>query len=187
MGMPATDDRITTIDDLLALPDDGLRHELLDGIHVVTPAPSYQHQVALSVLFSQLADQLRGWATLEVLWSPADLVLGKNTLVQPDIFVLELEPGQTITSWKEAPVPVLVVEALSASTAQRDRGVKRRTYQRAGVAQYWIIDVDARLVERWTPQDERPEICDSVLRWKLPNGAEGEIHLPPLFGKIVGR
>ena len=184
MGMPATDDHVTTIDELLALPDDGLRHELLDGTHVVTPAPSYPHQHALGKLFLELAKQLREWPTLEVLWSPADLQLGERTLVQPDIFVLERLHGKKITSWTEAPAPVLVVEALSPSTAQRDRGAKRRIYQQAGVAECWIVDLEARLIERWSPEDRRPEICDSTLCWQLPNGASGEIDVVTLFEKL---
>ena len=46
MGMAAWDS-ISTIDQLLALPEDGLRHELLDGEHIVTPAPNRRHQRAV--------------------------------------------------------------------------------------------------------------------------------------------
>src|SRR5256885_17055600 len=47
MVMPTRETAVTTVEELLALPDDGLRHELLDGVHVVTPAPAYPHQAVL--------------------------------------------------------------------------------------------------------------------------------------------
>ena len=60
----------------------------------------------------------------------------------------------------------LAVEILSPSTARLDRQVKRRLYQRQGVPEYWIVDIDARLVERWRPADDRPEILTERLTWQ---------------------
>ncbi|MBI4501778.1 MAG: Uma2 family endonuclease [Gemmatimonadetes bacterium] len=182
--MPVPHGSITTIEELLALPEDGLRHELLDGEHVVTPAPEYPHQSALAGVYNVLYRVVGGRDDLQLLWSPADIVLGPKTLVQPDLFVLRVQPGKPFRSWKEVGTPLLVIEALSPSTAPRDRGKKRRIYQRAGVAEYWIVDLDARLIERWRPDDARPEIIDQIMRWELPGGAKGEFGmqeiLPPL-------
>jgi Uma2 family endonuclease len=61
--------------------------------------------------------------------------------------------------------PLLFVEVLSPSTARADRVLKRRRYQRHGVP-YWIVDVDARLVERWTPEVDHPEIVSGTLAWQ---------------------
>ena len=74
MGMPGLLDPITTVEELLALPDDGLRHELLDGEHVVTPAPALLHQRAVAELMYALRPFLRGRADLELFMSPADVV-----------------------------------------------------------------------------------------------------------------
>lgn len=186
MGMPATHDAITTIEALLALPEDGMRHELLDGAHAVTPAPEYLHQKTVMELELALAAVLRDRTDAEVLGSPADIVLGPRTLVQPDVFVIRKSPGKPVRRWSDVGVPLLVIEVLSPGTAARDRGAKRRIYQQAGVAEYWIVDLDARIVERWTPGDERPEIEDGALRWLLPEGASGEITLPALFRRIHG-
>ena len=158
MAMPTRDSTITTIDELLELPDDGMRHELLDGVHAVTPAPEYLHQALLAQWMLALHTALAGREELQLLSSPADIVLGSRTLVQPDLFVIRRRPGQTIKQWSDVGVPVVVIEFLSPGTAARDRGAKRRIYQRAGVSEYWIVDLDARLVERWRPQDERPEV-----------------------------
>lgn len=183
--MPRTRDGPTTIADLLALPEDGLRHELLDGAHVVTPAPAYIHQAVHSALFAELLRALDGTSGYEVLSGPADIILGPRTLVQPDLFVARVHAKRRPRTWKDLGVPVLVVEILSATSAIRDRGAKRRIYQEVGVTEYWIVDLDARLVERWKPPDRRPEIVDDALAFALPGGAVGRIDLPILFRKLL--
>jgi hypothetical protein len=64
--------------------------------------------------------------------------------------------------------------------------VKRGRYQRYGV-EYWIVDLDARLVERWLPASERPEILTASIRW-MPDGAATALvlELEPLFVESVG-
>jgi Uma2 family endonuclease len=186
MGMPATTEApVTTIEALLALPDDGMRHELLDGEHVVTPAPTYGHQDVLATLFAALHAAIRSRPDLKVLWSPADLVLGPSTLAQPDLFVIRIDPASPPSSWKDVGVPLVAIEILSPGTASRDRGAKRRIYQRAGVGEYWIVDLDARLIERWTPSDIRPEILDERLVWS-PEGEPSllSLDLASLFGPL---
>ena len=82
---------------------------------------------------------------------------------------------------------MLAVEVLSPSTARADRQVKRRLFQRQGVAEYWIVDLDARLIERWRPDDERPELLAETLVWQPPSEAEPlEIDLPRFFGEVMG-
>ena len=187
MAMPTRVEDVTTIEQLLALPDDGLRHELLDGVHVVTPAPGYPHQVVQQEFQIALYTALGGNDVLAVLASPADIRFGPRTLVQPDLFVHRKESGHRVREWSEVGVPVLAIEFLSPTTAARDRGTKRRIYQRAGVAEYWIVDLDARLVERWRRDDVRPEILDERLVWapaELPEPLT--IELPALFTAALG-
>jgi Uma2 family endonuclease len=185
MGMPAVSPEITTIDALRALPEDGLRHELLDGVHAVTPAPALPHQAMLREIYDRLAAALAGADGLQMFWSPADIVLGPRTLVQPDLFVVRHEPGRPPRRWEEVGVPVLAIEVLSPGTAARDRGAKRRIYQQAGVAEYWIVDLDARLVERWRPEDARPEVLSEALTWAIPGtGTPLTIDLPRLFATV---
>ncbi len=184
MGMSAPQ-LVTTIEELLALPEDGMRHELLDGVHVVTPSPALRHQVVLRELFFELSDAVRERVDVELLWSPADIRLGSRTLVQPDLFILPSDPEHPPRQWQDAGTPLLVVEALSPSTAARDRGAKRRIYLDAGVEEYWIVDSDSRIVERWRQGDERPEIVDGVLDWSLGAGASGSVDLPALFDRVA--
>lgn len=176
MGMPAPQP-VTTIEDLLALPEDGLRHELLDGEHVVTPSPRRRHQDVLLRLFMAVNAALREHPELAVYPVDADIRLGPRTLVQPDLFIVP----RAEVEWADTPPPLLAAEVLSSSTAARDRGKKRQLYLEAGVEEYWIVDADARLVERWRQGDERPEILHDTLDWHLSTGASGSVGLRALF------
>lgn len=176
MVMPATGSEITTVEQLLALPEDGMRHELLAGEHVVTPSPAVVHQWILAQLFTMLSGFLARHPNLTVLSSPADIRLElRDTVVQPDLFVFRTEGGNPPEDWNAVGIPVLAIEILSPGTASRDRGKKRELYQQAGVAEYWVVDSDARLVERWQPEDERPEVLRDELLWQPDPEAEGLI------------
>ena len=129
--------RLLTRADLDALPDDGLRHELIDGQFVMTPAPGTAHQTLSLRLGSRLDDVIRG-THLKVLAAPCDVVLGPH-VVQPDVVVGQ-RADFTISDLP-AP-PVLVIEILSPSTSHIDRGRKREIYAEAGVPHYWIVDPD---------------------------------------------
>jgi Uma2 family endonuclease len=181
MSMPAMRP-VTTIEELWALPEDGQRHELLDGVHVVTPSPAYRHQSLHGTLFKALVMGVRGRRDLEVLSSPADIRLGPRTLVQPDLFVLRIDPAAPPQDWSEVGPPLLAIEILSPSTAARDRGAKRRIYQQAGVPEYWVVDPDARLIERWRPEDARPEIVDEVLTWTVDGEEVLRVGVAAVFG-----
>ena len=132
-----------------ALPDDGLRDQLVDGEPPVTPSPGWAHQTAVATLFRRLDGHVGSNALGWVRFAPADLSLGEDEVLQPDLFVIPaaLNPR----SWQEVRALLLVIEVLSPGTARYDRLVKRRRYQRAPVPEYWIVDLDARLVERWKP------------------------------------
>lgn len=163
MGMPAPMHHWTR-QEVMALPDDGMRHELFDGELVVTPAPRRTHQLVQMRLVKLLLDYLERVPAGTLLVAPADLPLGGGQVAQPDIFIL---PDAAFEEdWSNAPIPLLVIEVSSPSSARHDRGLKRRAYQHAGVQEYWIVDVDARLIERWRPDDARPEVEFESLRWQ---------------------
>ena len=183
MGMPQTTE-LWTVERVLALPDDGFRHEVVDGEHLVTPAPRAPHQVALSELEALLRPYVKEHALGRVWRSPADLVFDLHTLMQPDLFVTT---KRNVRTWTEALPLRLAVEVLSPSSARADRIVKRRRLQRAGVPEYWIVDLDARLVERWRPSDKRPEVLEGRLLWQ-PEGAPVPLllDLEALFREVGG-
>ena len=182
MGMPRT--APWTREQVLALPEDGNRYELIDGALLVTPSPRVPHQSVAMALCGKLIPHVDAHRLGRVLSSPADLFGRLGQLAQPDIFVL---PTRAMSErWAELPDPILAIEVLSPSTARYDRVTKRRFYQRAGVPEYWIVDLDARTVERWRPGDERPEILESELSWVAREGAPPlSIDLPRLFADAL--
>ena len=147
-----------------ALPDDGARYELFDGELLVTPAPTPRHQLAIGLFADLISPYVNMHGLGRTLTSPADLDLGGEHLSQPDLFVLPALPPDRL-SWRGTPTPILVIEVLSSASAQGDRLIKRRRFQHVGVPEYWIVDLDARVVERWRPDEERPEILDQQLAW----------------------
>ena len=168
------------------LPDDGNRHECVEGALLVTPPPRPQHQAVLAQLYRALA-RVTALPGLQMWWSPADLELRKDVLVQPDLFVFATTHGGPAREWAEIKFLELAIEVLAPSTAHTDRVVKRRLFQEIGVPEYWIVDADARVVERWRPADERPEICAAIIEWR-PRGADAPImvDLPVLFTAALG-
>jgi len=184
MGMPETTDRWTR-EKVLALPDDGNRYELFDGELLVTPAPGAPHQIAVALLQEAIAPYVASQRLGRTLTSPADLHLGGDQLSQPDLFEVPAIPADR--SWAHFPNPILVVEILSPGSARFDRLVKRRRFQRAGIPEYWIVDLDTRAIERWRPADERCELLDDRLTWR-PDGAALDlvIDLPRMFAEVWG-
>ena len=176
-----------TVEEVRALPDDGNRYEVIDGELFVTPAPSWRHGDAVMALAWQLLPYLDAHGIGHLKVAPQDIVYGERTMVEPDLFVVPLVGGRPPRTWEEAGRLLLAVEVLSPSTARADRQVKRRLYQQQGVPEYWIVDVDARLVERWRPVDERPELLGEELVWR-PDLEHPPlvIELPTYFAKVVG-
>ncbi len=170
MGMPATE--LWTVDQLWTVPDDGQRREIIDGELFVSPSPVWSHQYVVDELARAIHAYLRRYRIAKVLTAPADVVFGPRTLVQPDILVVPLVDGRPPGDYREAGRLLVAVEVLSPGTARRDRGAKRLLYQRENVAEYWIVDPDARLIERWRPADERPEVLSDRLTWKPASAAE---------------
>ena len=156
-----------TVQDLHRLPDDGNRYEIIDGKLYVSPAPSRLHQRTVALLLSELHAYLGSRDHIEALPAPSDVQFAEDTVVQPDVLVAPV-PAPDATS-DLIDTLVLAVEILSPSSARTDRQDKLRLYQREAVPEYWIVDIDARLIERWRPGDQRPEIITKKLEW-TPEG-----------------
>jgi Uma2 family endonuclease len=186
MGMPAQQTEWTA-EMARALPDDGKRYEVLDGELFVTPSPALRHQAAVGKLFVLLEAYVRAHSVGIALISPADIEFSPRRLVQPDVFVAPMTGGRRPRDWRDISSLLLAVEVLSPSTARADRQRKRRIYQSERVPEYWIVDLDARVVERWRPDDERPEIISEVLSWRPRADAQGlAISLEEYFAEGEG-
>jgi Uma2 family endonuclease len=187
MAIADTERKHWTAADLREIPDDRNRYEIIDGELFVTPSPLWSHQTLSREIFQLLHPYLKAHQIGAILWAPADIELADDTVVEPDLFVVPLVEGRQPLSWEDVRRLLLVIEVLSPSTARVDRTVKRRRYQSEGVPEYWIVDGNARVVERWRPADDRPEILAESLQWRpdlaLPALA---IDLPSLFAAVFG-
>ena len=137
---PASGVRLT-YDDFVQFPDDGGRHELIDGEHVVTPSPNMKHQAVLRNLAGLVWSYLRTHKVGQVFFAPFDVVFSEFDVVEPDLlFVSKERQSQILTAANVQGAPDLVVEIGSPSTRRRDEIVKRRLYEQFGVAEYWVVD-----------------------------------------------
>jgi Uma2 family endonuclease len=113
--------------------------------------------------------------------APGDVIFSPRRGVQPDVFVTPAVDGRRPTKVDRL---LLAVEVLSPSTARADRVKKRKLFREEGVPEYWIVDLDARTVERSTPGEPRPEILVERLTWS-PEAVEPlEIDLAAYFARV---
>jgi Uma2 family endonuclease len=138
--------------DLLVMPDDGKRREIIDGELYVTPSPRFSHQATSARLFRGMDRYLDREPIGEVYYAPLDVIFGEHDVVEPDIIFVLKEHRQILQDWVRG-APDLVVEILSPTTKTIDRGPKLKAYARYGVTEYWIVDPVERAVEiyRLTP------------------------------------
>ena len=156
-----------TYEDYSRIPDDGLRHEILNGEHHVTPAPGTIHQSILVKLCARLETQLEASGLGCVFVAPTDLHLSEIDVCQPDLMVILAGKSHIITPTKVKGVPDLVVEILSHSTEKQDRERKKERYRMAGIPEYWIVDPREHVVEQHLLEGGRyrlAERCEGLLR-----------------------
>jgi Uma2 family endonuclease len=159
-----------------ALPDDGNRYETVHGELLVTPAPRYVHQHVVTELVVRLHRYLERNPIGRVVTSPADISWAPDVLVQPDVFVAAIDEARTF-EWTRIRTLLLAAEVLSPSTARYDRFTKRRVYQEFGVSRYWIVDIESRAAEIWTPDATTPQIERQQLVWH-PQGTAERLVIP---------
>ncbi|MHB8878284.1 MAG: Uma2 family endonuclease [Myxococcaceae bacterium] len=140
------------------LPDDGRRHELIDGDFYVTPAPTPIHQKVSGRLEHILTTQLEPQVGI-VFHAPIDVILAETMVVEPDIVVLRASRKNLISKRGIEGPPDLVVEILSPSSKGQDEFLKRGVYARFAIPEYWIVDSD----QGW------------ITQLRLDNGAYAEL------------
>lgn len=140
MPTAARSDVRLTYDDFLLFPEDGKRHELIDGVHYVTAAPTVGHQELLGRLYLAIGNFLVGRRHLgRVFLSPLDVVLSYYDVVEPDLLFIAGDQQDILTEANVQGPPALVVEILSPSTRRRDEGIKRKLFEEKGIREYWIV------------------------------------------------
>lgn len=137
----ATADIKLTYDDFLLFPEDGKRHELIDGEHYVSPCPNTAHQQLAGNLYWLLRSYLENHAVGQLFFAPFDIVFTRFDVVEPDLLYMSHDRArQILTDANVQGCPELVVEIGSKSTRARDESIKLRLYEREGVAEYWVVD-----------------------------------------------
>ncbi len=129
-----------TYQEYLKLPDDGKRHEILNGELIMTPAPNPLHQMVLAKLFTILNNYVLKTKLGILLPSPCDVVLDETHVLQPDILFISEKNRHLITEQNINGTPDLVIEIISPTTAYYDLVQKKDIYQRFGVQEYWLVD-----------------------------------------------
>ena len=169
-----------TYDDFVHFPDDGKRHELIDGEHYVTPSPNTRHQEISGRMFFLTTTWLEAHPVGKVFYAPFDVVFTMFDVVEPDLLYMSHERARTVLTEKHvAGAPELVVEIVSKGTRKRDETTKRRLYERSNVAEYWVVDPEVEVIRVYRRAGDafaRPmELSrerDDVLRTELLPGLE---------------
>ena len=163
------------------------RYELIDGELIVTPAPRPAHQRAVLLLARHLAEYVERHEIGEVWTSPADVQIDPGSIIQPDIFVASRSPALPVMAWTDLTSLAVVVEVTSPSTARHDRVAKRNFFQRSNVGEYWVVDLDTRILERSVPGDSALQVTGELFEW-FANGVATpfQLDLNAFFARVHG-
>ncbi len=143
--------RVWTYQDYLDLPNNGCRYEIIKGELYMSNAPSSAHQFAVTKLIIQMGSFVLQNDLGMVLTAPFEVHLAEDTRpVQPDVLFIKAERWPTTEVKFFEGAPDLVVEVISPSSVRTDRDIKFAVYEQAGIAEYWLIDPKAQLVEIYT-------------------------------------
>jgi Uma2 family endonuclease len=176
--------------DYVLFPDNGKRHEIIDGDHFMSPSPSIKHQRVSrnleSIIDFFLKKEKMGERMGEIFDAPCDVILSDYDIVVPDLVYVSKERKSIITEANIQGGPDLIVEILSPSYRNYDRVLKKDLYEAFGVKEYWIIDLDEDAVEvyRLSLSSRKflaPEVYtrSQVLKTEVIPGIE--IHLDGVF------
>ncbi|HYH86611.1 MAG TPA: Uma2 family endonuclease [Pyrinomonadaceae bacterium] len=168
---------LLTVEDLVALPDDGNTYELIEGELIVSRTRTLTHQRILANLLTALKNHLDQNPIGEAFPNPG-VIFDKYNSVIPDIVVLTNEQLDRIGSEPHIhEAPALAVEIVSPGrqNARRDRVVKLQVYGKFGVSEYWVADPESRTLEIY-------RLAEGALAHAATLGGDEEITTPALPG-----
>lgn len=179
-----------TWSDFVALDEDDPR-ELLDGRLVEVEVPSWTHERIVADLIQMLGRWSAGRAAGQVIGSGYKLRISERRGLMPDVQFFRhgnLPAGQD--SGLERGRPDLVVEVISPTSRSKDSVQKLRDYAAIGVPEYWLIDPEARTLERLVLRDGVYAIVDALdgdARFRPDSFTGLEVPLAELWGHPSGR
>ncbi|XID90665.1 Uma2 family endonuclease [Paenibacillaceae bacterium WGS1546] len=169
---PIIREQPVTYDDYAAMPDDGDRYEIIDGVlELMSPGPMTIHQAVSRELFLFLQSCRSDY---EIYYAPIDVILSRTNVLQPDILMIHRSRLEIVKPHGIEGAPDLVVEILSPSTRKRDKVIKANAYAKHQVSEYWLVDPGARTLEQYELIEAHYELAelyaeeDRVSSDKLP-------------------
>ncbi len=147
---PQPTTRRMTYAEYRAMPDDGKRYELVDGVlreMADMPAPTLAHQLASRGIFRKLDSFVAERKLGQMLYAPVDVYLADNLSYQPDILFVANESRAKLTKDEVNGPPDLVVEIVSPASRNIDRKEKAANYANYGVREYWLVYPEAWIIE----------------------------------------
>jgi Uma2 family endonuclease len=166
-----------TYQDYYALPDDGLRYEVIEGFLFSEPSPWVAHQQVAANLHLILGPHVREHGLGRIFIAPVDVILSRRTIVVPDLVFVARERADIVTERAVEGVPDLIVEILSPGPARRDRVTKMSAYARHGVRHYWLVHPVARTLEAFELSEGAFRVVAAI--------AGDEAFRPGLFPDLV--
>lgn len=136
-----------TYDDYVQFPDDGKRHEIIEGDHYMTPAPKTKHQTASINLSMAMGSFVKKHSLGVVFTAPCDVILSDENVVQPDLLFISAVRAAIVTEDNIQGAPDLIIEILSESSRKKDEVTKRKLYERFGAQEYWVVDPELEIVK----------------------------------------
>jgi Uma2 family endonuclease len=130
-----------------ALPEDGHRYEVVQGVLMMSPALEMAHQGVVGLIYTYLSSQIFSTSRGLVSTGPADVVLAPKQVVQPDVLVLLASHLDRLQEKCILGPPDLVVEVISPGSITYDRVVKHKLYEEAGVPEYWLVNLQEQSIE----------------------------------------
>ncbi|MFG1677245.1 Uma2 family endonuclease [Micromonospora sp. NPDC049282] len=170
-------EREWTTDDLDALPEDGRRRELLDGVLLMSPSPTRMHQSIAALLMVALDEDCPdGYDVTQAV----GVRINRTRYFIPDVLVTTAAAAAREPSRYEPHEVVLAVEIVSPSTRSIDRVLKPALYAQAGIPFYWRIEIEDGLVVHTYKIDPVHEIYAETGRWTkfVDTGEPFPVNLP---------
>jgi Uma2 family endonuclease len=185
----AQSELLFTYREYVLLPDDGRRHELIEGDFYVTPAPAPCHQTVSRLLQYALMTQLEHTGVAFIFNAPIDVILSDTTIVQPDLAIVRQSRVELLSRRGIEGPPDVVVEILSPSSKGQDEFLKKSIYSRFGIPEYWLIDGDHGFISIFRAEGSAYRLhqrLDRASTLTSPGFPELSIPLAPIFRPMPG-
>lgn len=154
--------KLVTYDDYVALPDDGQRYEIVNGELFVTPATSIRHQEIITKLLVLVGSYVSKHRLGVLLTAPTDVVLSMIDTVQPDVLFVSESRLKLVATNNVVAIPDLIIEVVSPSSAQRDRGEKWKLYQKYELPEHWVVDPDSKTIDFFSYFDNHLNLVETL-------------------------